>query len=66
MVAEANQPAGSFYFVISPNGAAYDIGGEGNGDKAASDAAGDELARLTPEQITALLAETKAVGRPGD
>jgi len=62
VTADANQPAGAFYLLISPKGAGYSVRGEGNGDKRASDAAGDQLARLTPAQIRALWAQTRAAG----
>jgi hypothetical protein len=47
-------------FFLIPRADSYVVSGEGNGDKAASDAAGAELSRLAPAEIEALLAETKA------
>ena len=53
-------PASPFYFFLVPEAETYKIVGEGAGDKKASDAAGDDLSRLTPAEFAALLAETKA------
>jgi hypothetical protein len=57
--AEGN-PASPFVFYLRPTPQSYQIVGEGNGDKRASDAAGRDLTELRVAEIAALLAETKA------
>lgn len=59
VVTPAENPASPFVFVLRSDAGRYEITGEGNGDKAASDAAGDALSRLSPDDLAALLAETK-------
>jgi hypothetical protein len=58
-VAPPGNPASPFYFVLRSDAGNYKIFGEGNGDKAASDAAGDELSRMNTGDLVALLNETK-------
>jgi hypothetical protein len=60
VVSAPGNPALPFYFLLKPNGGSYAIEGEGNGDKKASDAAGDSLSKMTPAEFAALLAATKA------
>jgi len=59
VVSAHGNPASPFFFFLKPAGAAYSVSGEGTGDKKASDAAGDALAKMTPAKLAALLAETK-------
>ncbi len=62
VISSQGNPATPFYFILNPKGSGYAIYGEGNGDKAASDAAGDELTKLTPPDIAALIIATQAKG----
>lgn len=57
-----SNPASPFIFILSAEDEGYRIYGEGNGDRAASTAAGDELSALSPVELSALLAETKVAG----
>ena len=59
VVSAANSPAAPFVFIIHPDGEHYRISGEGNGDKAASDRAGDSLRALGDTGIRDLAEETK-------
>jgi hypothetical protein len=59
VVSAEGNPASPFYFFLKPNGGTYTVSGEGNGEKKASDAAGDALAKMTPAEFTTLLAATK-------
>lgn len=63
MVSAKGNPAMPFIFIFTPVDGAYRLSGEGNGDKAASQAAGDAISEMTASEISALLAETKAKGR---
>ncbi|HEU4961906.1 MAG TPA: hypothetical protein VFT56_16080 [Sphingomonas sp.] len=63
VVSAQGNPASPFYFFLKPAGGAYSVSGEGNGNKEASDAAGDALAKMTPAEFAALLAETKGNAR---
>ena len=60
VISRAGNPASPFFFMLTPKSGKYAIYGEGNGSKAASDAAGDDLSRLTQADLANLLAETKA------
>lgn len=60
VVSAQGNPASPFYFFLQPNGGTYTVTGEGNGDKKASDAAGDALSKMTPADFAELLAATKA------
>lgn len=62
VISAQGNPASPFYFFLKPKPDAgnYTITGEGNGDKKASDAAGDALSKMTPADLAALLAATKA------
>lgn len=57
VVSARGNPAGPFYFLLTPKGSAYALAGEGQGDETASNAAGDALRRLSTQQIKALLVE---------
>ncbi|MGB7654961.1 MAG: hypothetical protein WBL74_05725 [Novosphingobium sp.] len=59
VISASGNPASPFYFVLTPQDGTYKIYGEGNGSKAASDAAGAELGKLKQEDLAALLEETK-------
>lgn len=55
-------PAGPFLFVLAARGdGSYVVAGEGNGDKAASDAALADLNALTPDDLASLLNATRAI-----
>lgn len=59
LVSGADNPAAPFVFIAHPDGEHYRIHGEGNGDKAASDRAGDALRALGDDGIRDLLRETR-------
>ena len=59
VVSTEKNPAAPFYFLLTPASAGYRIDGEGNGNKQASDAAGDDLARMSAADFINLLAETR-------
>ena len=58
VVSSEGNPASPFVFLLTVKSGTYVIHGEGNGSKEASDAAGDDLSRLSQVDLTALLAET--------
>lgn len=58
-ISSSGNPASPFYFILTPKDGSYGVFGEGTGSKAASDAAGADLSRLRPDELAALLAETK-------
>jgi len=64
VVSGKDNPAMPFVFFLKPQNRTYAVSGEGNGDRAASDAAGNALSRMTPAEFAALLAETQVV-KPG-
>jgi hypothetical protein len=59
IVSAQGNPASPFVFFLKPDGGGYKVAGEGNGDKTASDAAGDDISKLTPADFATLLAATK-------
>ena len=61
VVSGQGNPASPFYFLLTPGAGAYKIEGEGNGDKKASDAAGDAISKLAPEELAALLSATQSM-----
>lgn len=63
VVSAPGNPASPFVFFLKPIGGSYTVSGEGNGDKNASDAAGDALAKMTPVEFADLLATTKGSTR---
>lgn len=62
VVTAQGNPASPFFFMLKPNGGTYTISGEGNGSRAASEAARNDLSKMKPADFAALLAETKATG----
>ena len=60
-VSQAGNPASPFYFILYPKDGRYELYGEGKGDKSASDAAGDQISRVSQQEVAALIDETKAV-----
>lgn len=52
-----------FYFILFPKDSAYQLVGEGNGDKALTRPAYEALSVMTPEEIGALYAEADAMGQ---
>ena len=61
IVTAPGNPAMPFYFFFVPNADGYQLHGEGNGNKAVTDAAYKDLTALTAPDIAALVAEA---GRP--
>lgn len=61
VVADKGNPAGPFYFILTPDHTSYHLYGEGNGDKHASDLAYAELAKLSETEILGLISQTKTV-----
>jgi hypothetical protein len=61
----AGNPAGPFYFMLTPENGGYHIYGEGTGSKAASDEALKELSALKANDIAALLAQARAASPNG-
>ena len=59
VVSAEGNPASPFFFFLKPDGGTYSVSGEGTGDKRASDAAGDALAKMNQAELAALLAATK-------
>jgi hypothetical protein len=57
-------PAFPSYFIYTFEGTTYRLRGEGNGPKAATDAAYKDLLALSPAEIQALRRETIAVKKP--
>lgn len=62
VVTSQHNPASPFYFLISPNGGALNIHGEGNGSKTTSDAAGDDIRKMSVGQVAELWVQAKAIG----
>jgi TonB family protein len=62
--AEGN-PAAPFYFVLYPKGDSRELYGEGIGDRKATAPAFEDLKRLDPAAIAALLAEAERAGTAG-
>ena len=60
VVSAQGNPASPFVFILSPANGQYRVRGEGNGDRKASQAAGDALSKLTAAELADLLAATKA------
>ena len=59
ILATEDNPASPFYFFLNPTDGNYSVTGEGTGDKKVSDAAGDAIAKMTQQELAALLAATK-------
>lgn len=59
VVSDAGNLASPFYFVVYPKDGQYGVSGEGNGSKAASDSAFEDLKKLSANDITAMLQATK-------
>lgn len=59
VMADEDNPASPFVFVLTSEAGTYSISGEGNGESNASDAAGDVLEKMIPAEFAALLAATK-------
>jgi hypothetical protein len=59
IVAAPGNPAMPFYFMFSPHEGAYQLDGEGTGNKDATDAAFRELKALSERDIKALIDQTK-------
>lgn len=65
VISRAGNPAAPFYFFLTPKSGIYFIHGEGNGSKAASDAAGNDLSKIASADFAKLVAETKAASAAG-
>ena len=59
VVSAEGNPASPFYFLLAPKSGSYVIHGEGNGDKAASEAAWKELSQMPQSALADLLQATK-------
>ena len=66
VVSDDGNPAGPFYFMIYAQDGSYQLGGEGSGARAVTDAAFEELKTLTPDAIAALVRETRARWQSGN
>jgi len=60
-VSPQGNPAFPFYFILHPKDGRYQLYGEGNGDKGASDAARDEISRVSQKDVASLIEATKVV-----
>ncbi|WP_126805827.1 hypothetical protein [Aliidiomarina shirensis] len=60
-VSAPGNPAMPFFFAVSPVNGEYTVSGEGNGDKAASKSAYDELIKLQKEEIENIIAKAKNI-----
>jgi hypothetical protein len=60
-VASEGSPAAPFYFRASPKQGGYGITGEGTGGKEATDAAYNDISKLSTAEIERLIADTKQV-----
>ena len=61
IMSAASNPATPFYFMFTPREAGYGLVGEGTGAKDATAAAFEELSRLSPSGVAALLKEARGV-----
>jgi hypothetical protein len=61
VAAKEGNPAGPFFFIFAAKGETYELYGEGDGDKAASDAAYADLQKLDTAAIAGLYAQATAV-----
>ena len=59
VASDTGNPASPFYFVVYPKDGQYGIYGEGNGSKAASDSAFEDLKKLNANDIAAMLQAAK-------
>jgi len=59
IVSDEGSPAMPFYFMLSPQGGAYRLSGEGTGKKEATAAAFEDLGKLGPADIEDLITETQ-------
>jgi hypothetical protein len=62
-VAKPRSRAFPFYFIVSPHGGEVRLYGEGDGNTDATHAAFDDLNRIKPADVAALVAATKALAR---
>jgi hypothetical protein len=60
IVTAPGNPGMPFYFMFSPRENGYQLSGEGTGQRETTDAAFDELRKLSDQNITALIQETKS------
>jgi len=58
-VSARGSPASPFYFILTPESGRYHLRGEGNGSRAATDAALKELQALSSNDIARLILETR-------
>ena len=61
-VAKPGSRAFPFYFIVSPDADQVRLYGEGDGDEDATGAAFSDLNEVTPEEIAAIVAETRSRG----
>ncbi|MBB3170020.1 hypothetical protein [Simiduia aestuariiviva] len=60
-VSAPGNPAMPFFFSVSPKSGGYTVSGEGNGDKAASKSAYEELVKYPKEKIEKIISKAKNV-----
>jgi len=61
VISAPGSPAMPFYFFLSPAGNGYAVSGEGNGNKATTDAALKDLEALSVTEIRSLIEQARAV-----
>ena len=61
IVSDTGSPAMPFYFTFYIKNGSYTLSGEGTGNKAATDAAYNQLSKLKNNEISALIKQTKNV-----
>jgi hypothetical protein len=64
ILSATENPAAPFYFTVSPRGGRYQIDGEGPGRKELTDAALQELQRLSERDIKSLIEQTRSLLNP--
>ena len=64
MLASPGSPASPFYFMLTPQNGTRRLIGEGTGKKSATDSAYTDLANLSEEEISQLIASAKKIALP--
>jgi len=59
VISAPGNPATPFYFLLHPSDGGYKLEGEGTGDKNATNAAAQELQKLSESNIVVLIEETR-------
>jgi hypothetical protein len=63
VVTDQHNPPSPFYFLVSLHGDVVNINGEGNGSKVTSDAASDQLGKMSAAEVAELWSLANSVGR---